>query len=110
MVTPARTNRNYGYQVWLGSPPGRERIYNKFSIATALHSEPFAADDVIYVDGFGGQRVYVVPSRELVRRLRAAGLRRVRSEPTTDAAAQEAESSSAMVMASAGETPARPIR
>ena len=66
MVTPARTNRNYGYQVWLGSPPGRERIYNKFSIATALHSEPFAADDVIYVDGFGGQRVYVVPSRELV--------------------------------------------
>ena len=31
-----------------------------------MHSEPFAADDVIYVDGFGGQRVYVVPSRELV--------------------------------------------
>ncbi len=51
-----------------------------------------------------------VPSRELVRRLRAAGLRRVRSESMTDAAAQEAESSSAMAMASAGETPARPIR
>ena len=66
MTTPAKTNPNYGYQVWLGSPPGRERIYNKFSPAKAFHSEPFAAADMIYVDGFGGQRVYVVPSLDLV--------------------------------------------
>lgn len=66
MTTPAKTNPNYGYQVWLGSPPGRERTYNKFSPAKAFHSEPFAARDMIYVDGFGGQRVYVVPSLELV--------------------------------------------
>ena len=26
----------------------------------------FAAPDVIYFDGFGGQRVYIVPSRQLV--------------------------------------------
>jgi len=31
-----------------------------------IHSEPFAAPDVIYFDGFGGQRVYIVPSRRLV--------------------------------------------
>ena len=36
------------------------------SAATAFHSEPFAAPDVIYFDGFGGQRVYIVPSKQLV--------------------------------------------
>ena len=29
-------------------------------------AEPFVADDVLYFDGFGGQRVYVIPSRRLV--------------------------------------------
>jgi hypothetical protein len=24
------------------------------------------AEDIIYIDGFGGQRVYIVPSQELV--------------------------------------------
>jgi hypothetical protein len=24
------------------------------------------ADDIYYIDGFGGQRVYVVPSRDLI--------------------------------------------
>ncbi len=65
MTTPATTNANYGYQVWLGSPPGKERRYNDKTVK-AYHSEPFAADDVIFIDGFGGQRVYVVPSQDLV--------------------------------------------
>ena len=30
------------------------------------HSEPFLADDVVYFDGSGGQRVYVVASQDLV--------------------------------------------
>lgn len=30
------------------------------------HSEPFAAPDVIYFDGAGGQRLYVIPSKDLV--------------------------------------------
>ncbi|MCB1625501.1 MAG: serine hydrolase [Pseudomonadales bacterium] len=65
MVTPAATNPNYGYQIWLGSPPGQERRYNDKTIK-AYHSEPFVADDVVFIDGFGGQRVYVVPSQDLV--------------------------------------------
>ena len=65
MTTPAVTNPNYGLQIWLGSPPGKERKYNDKSVK-AFHSEPFVAKDMIYIDGFGGQRVYMVPSQELI--------------------------------------------
>ena len=66
MLTPSATNPNYGYQVWLGLPPGNERRYNSLSKVVARHSAPFAAEDVAFLDGWGGQRTYVVPSRELV--------------------------------------------
>lgn len=65
MTTPAPTNPNYGYQIWLGSPPGKERKYNDKTVK-AFHSEPFVAADIRYIDGFGGQRVYVIPSQELI--------------------------------------------
>jgi CubicO group peptidase (beta-lactamase class C family) len=44
---------------------GRRR-YNHKSEVTAFQSEPFAAPDVRFFDGFGGQRVYIVPSLGLV--------------------------------------------
>ena len=65
MTTPAPTNPNYGMQIWLGSPPGTERKYNDTTFK-AFHSAPFAAPDMIYIDGFGGQRVYIVPSQQLI--------------------------------------------
>lgn len=65
MLTPSPLNPNFGFQVWLGSPPAQERKYNDFTV-TAYHSEAFAAEDVIYIDGYGGQRVYIVPSRQLL--------------------------------------------
>jgi CubicO group peptidase (beta-lactamase class C family) len=65
MTTPAATNPNYGYQIWLGSPPGKERKYNDKTVK-AFHSEPYVAADIRYIDGFGGQRVYMVPSQELI--------------------------------------------
>lgn len=65
MTTPSPRNPNFGMQVWLGSPPGTERVYNSYTVK-AFHSRPFAAQDIIYLDGFGGQRVYIVPSLELV--------------------------------------------
>jgi CubicO group peptidase (beta-lactamase class C family) len=65
MITPAKTNPNYGYQVWLGSPPGTERRYNDKTVK-AFHSEPFVVEDMVFIDGFGGQRVYIVPSKDLI--------------------------------------------
>jgi CubicO group peptidase (beta-lactamase class C family) len=65
MKTPSATNPNFGMHLWLGSPPQTERKYNDYSVK-AFHSEKFLADDIYYIDGFGGQRVYIVPSRELI--------------------------------------------
>lgn len=66
VVTPSPRNPNYGYYTWLGTEHQEKRAYNKKAGTVAYHSEPFAAPDVAYFDGFGGQRVYVVPSRRLV--------------------------------------------
>jgi len=66
MTTPAATNPNYGFQVWLGSPANGQRAYNSKSTVTVRHSEPFAAPDVVFLDGNGGQRLYVVPSAQLI--------------------------------------------
>jgi len=66
VITPSERNPNYGYLTWLGTTYQKERRYNRKSSAAAFHSEPFAAPDVIYFDGFGGQRVYIVPSKQLV--------------------------------------------
>jgi CubicO group peptidase (beta-lactamase class C family) len=65
MKTPSSTNPNFGMHLWLGSPPGTQRKYNDYSVK-AFHSEKFLADDIYFIDGFGGQRVYIVPSRELI--------------------------------------------
>ena len=65
MKTPSSTNPNFGMHLWLGSPPTKERKYNDYSVK-AFHSEKFLAEDIYYIDGFGGQRVYVVPSRDLI--------------------------------------------
>nr|MCU0759689.1 beta-lactamase family protein [Steroidobacteraceae bacterium] len=66
MTTPSPTNPNYGYQAWLGSPPGGKRRYNRNTSAAITHSAPYLAGDVVFFDGGGGHRVYVVPSRRLV--------------------------------------------
>ncbi|WP_426369373.1 serine hydrolase [Pseudocolwellia sp. HL-MZ7] len=63
---PSADNPNYGYLMWRGTPYVKQRKYSATGPFTALHSEPYLADDVIFFDGFGGQRVYIVPSRELI--------------------------------------------
>jgi CubicO group peptidase (beta-lactamase class C family) len=67
MRKPSATNPNYGF-MYLGSPYAAERrmATDKRVTYTVKSSEPFLADDVSYVDGYGGQRVYVVPSKQLV--------------------------------------------
>lgn len=63
MAEPAATNPNYGLHVWLGSPADGTRRYSKQSKVTVTHSAPYLADDVMFFDGFGGQRVYIIPSK-----------------------------------------------
>lgn len=66
VTTPSPANPNYGFQTWLGTTYEPMRGYGKGVPTAVPHSAPFAAPDVIYFDGAGGQRVYVVPSKDLV--------------------------------------------
>ena len=67
MTSPSATNANYGWQLWLGTEFTPRRFYNAqrtgFAVAAA---EPFAVKDIVYADGFGGQRVYISRSEDLV--------------------------------------------
>lgn len=63
MAKPAKTNANYGLHIWLGSPWVAKRRYSAQNPVVIVHRAPYDADDVVYFDGFGGQRVYVIPSR-----------------------------------------------
>lgn len=66
ITAPSAGNANYGMGIWRGSPWNKNRHYSKEVKMTVPQSEAFLADDVVYFDGFGGQRVYVVPSAGLV--------------------------------------------
>lgn len=63
---PGDINPNYGYFTWLGNEYDEYRYYNRKTSTRVFHSEPFIASDVTYFDGFGGQRVYIIPSFGLV--------------------------------------------
>jgi CubicO group peptidase (beta-lactamase class C family) len=66
VITPSSNNPNYGFQTWLGTDFTEKRSYGKGVPAYVPHSEPFEASDVVFFDGAGGQRVYVIPSEDLV--------------------------------------------
>lgn len=67
MVSPAPVSRWYGWQTWLAYAP---EVNPRAEMASAggayARSEAFLAEDVYYFSGRGAQRVYIVPSRELV--------------------------------------------
>ena len=58
-VTAAPVNplKNYGYQVWLNGSDANDPSKKEF---------PSMPADFFYSDGYGGQRIYVVPSKQLV--------------------------------------------
>lgn len=66
MMTGNAQNPNFGFHVWLGSPYTGTRLVSEISGRRASVSAPFLADDVMYAEGRGGQRLYVVPSANLV--------------------------------------------
>lgn len=62
MAKPSAANPAYGLHMWLGNPWNAERSYGPASPLKVIHSAPYLADDVLFFDGFGGQRVYIIPS------------------------------------------------
>ena len=60
-------NADYGWQIWRGESWTEQRFYNEEGAGFSVtHSAPFAVDDLVYFDGFGGQRVYTSQSEDLV--------------------------------------------
>ena len=66
MLAPSPGNANFGWNVWRGTPYNPKRTYGPGIPAVIESRAPFARDDTYYLDGSGGQRVYVIPSEELV--------------------------------------------
>ncbi len=66
MLAPSPANPNFGWNIWRGAPYNPKRTYGPGIPAVVEARAPFARDDTYYIDGSGGQRVYVIPSEELV--------------------------------------------
>ncbi len=66
VVTGSEQGPNYGYQTWLGTPYKAQRDFGPYVGAYGRHDEPYEAEDVILFDGAGGQRVYIIPSYDMV--------------------------------------------
>lgn len=66
LTTPSPTNPRYGLLTWIGTDYVEQRTLEAFEGFAAVAETPFDAGDIIYFDGLGGQRVYVIPSAQLV--------------------------------------------
>ncbi len=66
VTTPSPTNPRYGLLTWIGTDYVEQRTLEAFKGFAAIAETPFDAGDIIYFDGLGGQRVYVIPSADLV--------------------------------------------
>lgn len=66
MRTPSAANPNYGLHLWRASPHAALRRYNAATPVGVPAREPFAADDMVFFDGAGAQRVYVSAREKLV--------------------------------------------
>jgi CubicO group peptidase (beta-lactamase class C family) len=63
---PAPLNPGFGMNVWLARQGPKGRLASQVRHLYTLQKGRFLADDLYYIEGHGGQRLYVVPSRDLV--------------------------------------------
>jgi len=66
MTTPQTSYPNYGYQIWVGNPPGPVRPYVLGQSSGAPHGDPIAAEPVFFLEGGGYRTLYVLPDQDLV--------------------------------------------
>lgn len=59
-------NPNYGFQLWVGNPPGETRPYVQGTEFGVRHGGPIADDSVFFLEGGGYRTLYVLPDQELV--------------------------------------------
>ena len=62
VTAPSPLNANFGMNFWRGSPHAPLRSYGKGVPLKVPAARPLARDDLVFIDGADGQRVYVVPS------------------------------------------------
>lgn len=65
MTRPAPRNRNFGFALWLG-PFGDRRLVSEVSGRADLIRGSFRTDGIIFAEGSGGVRLYLVPGERLV--------------------------------------------
>ena len=67
MIRPSPVSKWYGLQTWLAYEiEVNPRSQKPSAMGAYSRKEPFLARDVYYFSGRGAQRVYIVPSRDLV--------------------------------------------
>jgi CubicO group peptidase (beta-lactamase class C family) len=67
MIRPSPVSKWYGLQTWLAYEiEVNPRSQKSSAMGAYSRKEPFLARDVYYFSGRGAQRVYIVPSRDLV--------------------------------------------
>ena len=66
MITPSAIYPNYGFQIWVGNPPGSLRPYMQGGDLGVPHGEPIEADEVFFLEGGGYRTMYILPQQELV--------------------------------------------
>ena len=67
MIKPSPHNPNYGLHIWLASPLLKERWYDDPVPGTGiLTGEEWLDPGIFFLDGSGGQRVYVSRAEDLV--------------------------------------------